>query len=95
MGELGRGGVGGVGGIKADGHGVIGEALKANDSEPAFSCLDASQITATSNQVSSHEVGLLETVTLLESLQLLPKQLVIFGVSNGKNIFIEKIINMF
>lgn len=47
------------------------------------------------SKISSHEAGVIESIALLESLQLIPKQLVVFGVSNTENKVIEKIINMF
>lgn len=63
--------------------------------KPSFICLDARQLISPTSQLSSHEVGLIETVTLLKSLQLLPKQLIVFGVSVVENEVIDEIIHLF
>jgi len=81
--------------IKPYEHVLIIDAIKANQTNPPFICIDASHLISTSNQISSHEVGVIESVALLESLQVLPEQLVIFGISDINNELIEKIINMF
>lgn len=81
--------------IKPYDHVLIVDAIKSNEIKPSFIFVDASQFISTSSQISSHETGVIESIALLKSLQLLPKQLVVFGVSGIKNEFIEKIIKMF
>ena len=81
--------------IKPYDHVIIVDAIKSDERDHPFICIDACQLLSTSSQISSHEAGVIESVALLESLQIMPKQLVIIGVSSIKNIFIEKIINMF
>jgi len=93
--KLDRPGVTLVESIKSYDHVLIVDAIKSNEINPSFICADVSQLISTSSQISSHEAGVIESVTLLESLQLLPKQLVVFGISDIKNEFIEKIITMF
>lgn len=93
--KLDRPGLSLVESIKPYDHVLIIDAIKPDATQPSFICLDAHQLISTSSQISSHETGLIETVTLLRSLQLLPKQLVVAGVSNIKNEVIEQIINLF
>lgn len=84
--------------IKSYENVLIVDAIKTDEKSKTdlpFIYLDASQLILSSNQISSHEAGLIETVTLLNSLQLLPKQLAVLGVSNTKNEVIEKIIHLF
>jgi len=85
--------------IKPYEHVLIIDAINENQTNSSFICIDAhhnaSHLISTSKQISSHEIGVIESVALLESLQVLPKQLVIFGISDINNKLIEKIINMF
>jgi hydrogenase maturation protease len=94
--KLDRPGIALVENIKPYDHVLIVDAIKSNnDAEQSFICVDASQFISKSSQVSSHEAGVFESIALLESLQLTPEQLVVFGISRIKDEFIEKIINMF
>jgi hydrogenase maturation protease len=81
--------------IKPYNHVIIIDAIKSAEAGHPFVCIDASQLLLTSSQISSHEFAVIESVALLKSLQIMPKQLVIIGVSAIKAIFTEKIINMF
>lgn len=76
-------------------HILIIDAIKSGKTTPSFVCIDASQLTTASNQISSHEVGVIESTSILKTLQAIPEHLVIVGVSSFKNEFIEKIINLF
>jgi len=73
----------------------IVDAIKPTNADPPFICLDATELISKSNQISSHEVGLLESIALLKTLQLTPKQLVVLGISEVKDKYIEKIIKLF
>lgn len=81
--------------IKPYDHVIIVDAIKSGEVDHPFVCIDASQLLSSSRQISSHEAGVIESVVLLKSLQIMPKQLVIIGMSSIKNLFIDKIINMF
>ena len=73
---------------------LIIDAIKVGATDKTFVCIDGRQLDSVSTQLSSHETGVIESVALLESLNLVPKQLVIVGVSNTENEIIEKITNM-
>jgi len=73
---------------------LIIDAIKSNDSEQDFICFDAHQLKSAIKQISSHDMGVLESVALIKSLHLLPKQLLIFAVPDIKDKFIEEIINI-
>ena len=81
--------------IKDYDHVLIVDAIKPDKVNQSFIYINGNQLISTSSQLSSHETGVIESVILLESLDLIPKQLVIVGVSNTENEIIEKIINMF
>jgi len=76
-------------------HVVIIDAIRPDELKPSFICLDSQQLISGSSQISSHETGLVETVTLLESLQLLPERFIVIGISSIENTVIKKIINLF
>ena len=81
--------------IKPYDHVLIIDAIKTDKTDQSFIWLDASQLISSSNKISSHEAGLIETVTLLKSLQILPKQLSVLGISNTRDVIVKKIINLF
>ncbi len=81
--------------IKDYDHVLIVDAIKPGTTNRSFVCINGNQLSSVSNQLSSHETGVIESVVLLKNLKLIPKQLVVFGVSNTENKVIEKIINMF
>ncbi len=93
--KLDRPGPGLIEKIKPFDHVLIVDAIKNNRTDQSFIYLDASQLISSSSQISSHEVGVLETVTLLKSLQRLPKLFIVMGVSNTKNEIIEEITHLF
>ncbi len=95
--KLDRPGLGLAESISPYDHVLIIDAIKPESDtiKPSFICLDARQLVSATSQLSSHEIGLIETVTLLESLQLLPKQLIVVGVSVVKNEVIDEIIHLF
>ncbi len=93
--KLDRPGLSLVESIKPYDHVLIIDAIKPDAAQPSLICLDARQLISASSQISSHETGLIETVALLKSLQMLPKQLVVVGVSDINNEVIEQIINLF
>lgn len=80
--------------IKPYDHVLIIDAIKSNNSEQSFICFDAHQLKSRVKQISSHETGVLESMVLIKSLHLLPKQLFIVGLPNIKDEFIEKILNI-
>jgi len=61
----------------------------------SFICVDVTALRLKASQISSHEVGVLESVALFETLQLTPEQLVVLGISEVKDEYIEKIIKLF
>ncbi len=81
--------------IKPFDHVLIVDAIKSANAEQSFICLDAHALLSKPNQISSHEVGVLESIVLLKSLQLTPKQLVVLGISEVKDKYIKKIVSMF
>ncbi|MDT8281237.1 MAG: hydrogenase maturation protease [Gammaproteobacteria bacterium] len=76
-------------------HVLIIDAIKPGTSGPSLICLDAGQLLSTSKQISSHQAGLIETISLLSALQLLPAQLVVAGVSSTDDDVIDRIVTMF
>ena len=81
--------------LKLYDHVLIVDAIKPEQAKLPFFCADATQLISTSNQISSHETGVVESLSLLESLDQLPKQLAIFAIPEIKNEFIDTIIKMF
>ena len=92
--NLDRPGLGLAGNIAAYDCVIIIDAIKSDELMPSFICLDAEQLISTSPKLSSHEAGLSETVTLLRSLQLLPEQLVVIGITELEDKTIKKIISL-
>jgi hydrogenase maturation protease len=74
---------------------LIIDAIKRKEGNPSYLCIEANQLTSDSPHISSHEVGVLESVLLLGSMQQLPKHVVICGVSEINDDNITKILNMF
>ncbi len=85
--------------MKPYAHVLIIDAMKTNESNLPFVCVDirtdARQVLSTSHGLSSHESGLLESLSLLNSLQQLPNQLVIVGISNTSQGVIENVLAMY
>ncbi len=81
--------------IKKFNHVLIIDSMRPAQTEQPFVFLDAGQLLSTSNFVSGHEVGVVDSLALLKSLQQIPEQLFIFGLTQIKNEFIEKIVKMF
>ena len=81
--------------IKDYDHVLLIDAIKQDKTTPPFVCIDGNQLKSVSKQISSHETGVVESVALLESLDKIPEQLVIIGVSNTRKGLVEKIINLF
>ena len=81
--------------IKNYDHVLIIDAIKPEVTNKTFVCIDGQQLISTSNQVSSHETGLVESLVLLKSLQLMPERIVVIGITNTDNVTIEKITNLF
>ena len=93
--KLDRPGIALVDNIKLYDHVLIIDAIKSNDMEQSFICFDAHQLISGVRQISSHEMGVLESIVLIKSLHLLPKQLLVFGIPDIKDESIEAIINIF
>ncbi len=78
---------------------LIIDAVKSNNTKPSFIYIDDPgkyrQTQVASNQLSSHSIGVIESILLMDSLQLSAKKMAIFGISEINNQFIEKIINIF
>ena len=78
---------------------LIIDAIKSNNTKPSFIYIDDPgkyrQTQVASNQLSSHSIGVIESILLMDSLQLSAKKMAIFGISEINNQFIEKIINIF
>ncbi|MCK5001495.1 MAG: hydrogenase maturation protease [Gammaproteobacteria bacterium] len=81
--------------IKDYDHVLIVDAIKPNAADKSFVCINGNKLTSIPNQLSSHETGVIESIALLESLQLMPKQLVAVGVSDSGHGVIERIKDMF
>ena len=92
--NLDRPGLGLAGNIAAYDCVIIIDAIKSDELMPSFICLDAEQLITTLPKLSSHQAGLSETVTLLRSLQLLPEQLVVIGITELEDKTIKKIISL-
>ncbi len=92
--NLDRPGLGLAGSIAAYDCVIIIDAIKSATKMPSFICLDAEQLIPTLPKLSSHQAGLSETVTLLRSLQLLPEQLVVIGITELEDKTIKKIISL-
>ncbi len=93
--KLDRPGINLVENIKPYDYVLIVDAIKSTNVDPSFICLGATQLRSRSSQMSSHQVGVLESIVLLESLQLTPKQLVVLGISEVSDEYIKKIIKLF
>jgi hydrogenase maturation protease len=76
-------------------HVLIIDAIKPGQLDRSYICIDASQELVSSSGISSHETGAIESISLLKSLQLIPKQLVVFGITRMKDGLTERIVNMF
>lgn len=72
----------------------IVDTIKPDKNNPSFICIDTSQLRPASSQLSSHEPGVIESIILLKSLKIMPKQFLIVGISSISNDHIEKITNM-
>jgi len=81
--------------VKNYDHVLIVDSIKPNTMDSSFVCIDGNQLGSIPSQLSSHETGVIESIALLEALDLIPEQLVIIGVSNAENEIIEKIIKQF
>jgi len=93
--KLDRPGAGLAATIAAYDHVIMVDAIRPDETTPSFICIEAGQLISESSQVSSHKAGLSESITLLKSLHMLPKQLVIIGISNIEDKHIENISAMF
>ena len=86
--------------LKSYEHVLIIDSIKPNQPDQpihraqSFICIDALQLDSTSSQLSSHELGVVESLTLLSTLDKMPKQLLIFGVSEIKDELIKKILTI-
>lgn len=81
--------------IKRYDHVLIIDAMKSGDATASYVSIDASQLPSTTSQLSSHEVGVIESTALLASLQQLPEQMVIIGVADCRSEYVNKIVKMF
>ena len=81
--------------IKHYDHVLIVDAIKSAEANAPFICIDASQLPSGSSRISSHEVGVIESLALLASLQQLPAQLVIIGIADCSNDHVQKIVSMY
>jgi len=93
--KLDRPGLSLIDNIKPYDHLLVIDAIRSEETSLSFIQLDANNIISTMGKISSHEVGLLETVAVLKSLQQLPKQFFMLGVSDSGDEVINKIINLF
>jgi len=93
--KLDRPGLSLIDNIKPYDHLLVIDAMRSEETNLSFIQLDANNIISTMGKISSHEIGLLETVTVLKSLQQLPKQFFMLGVSDSGDEVINKIINLF
>ena len=81
--------------MKGYDHVLIVDAIKLGTTKRSFVCIDGSQLGATASQISSHETGVVESVALLKSLELMPERVVVVGVSVVDDEEIERIMDMF
>lgn len=81
--------------VKRYDHVLIIDAMKSGDVNASYVCIDTSQLPSTTSQISSHEVGVIESTALLASLQQLPEQLVIIGIADCRDEHVRKIVSMF
>ena len=81
--------------IKDYDHVLIVDAIKVGATDNTFVCIDGRQLDLMPTQLSSHETGVVESIALLGSLELMPEQIVVVGVTNSSNEVIEKIMGMF
>jgi len=93
--KLDRPGIALIDDIKPYDNVIIIDSIISTDVKPTFVCVDASQLIPKISQISSHETGLPETIALLETLQLTPNKLIVLGISDIKDEFIETIAKMF
>ena len=93
--KLDRPGLSLIDNIKPYDHLLVIDAIRSEETSLSFIQLDVNNIISTMGKISSHEVGLLETVAVLKSLQQLPKQFFMLGVSDSGDEVINKIINLF
>ncbi len=73
---------------------IIIDALKSDEADHSFICIDGSRLSAAGRQISSHQAGVIDAISLLQSLPEKPPQLWLIGVSVIRAAYIERIINM-
>lgn len=76
-------------------HVLIVDAMKSGEETPSYICLDAARLMSGPGPLSSHGIGVVELLALLESLAQTPKQIVVCGISRFEEDVIENIIQLF
>ena len=76
-------------------HVLIIDGIKPNTTNRSFICIDGNQLSSVPNQISSHETGVIESIALFKSLDSMPEQILMVGVSDSSDEAIEKIMGIF
>ncbi|MDH5710227.1 MAG: hydrogenase maturation protease [Gammaproteobacteria bacterium] len=71
------------------------DAVKQGEKGLSFIQIDVDQLINPPKQISTHEYGLTESITLLRNLKMRPEKLVIVGVNKVSKSVVTKILNMF